>query len=241
MMTALLVLGLAAAMGGQDDKAVEEALDAFKTAIKSASEADRVTAVNELAKVPHLKTLQRLASFLAADGPTVRIAAAKGIAGFTGLKRQAALVLAAAMAPNAKDPTVHAALYESIGKLDEDSSLPTLHRGFEEKETSVAKAAILAAGQVAHPSSIDPLIALLAKLEKLQKSGAGGVDYTAPVPGGGGSSVTVRSEENPGKRAQDLIPSVNKALNEITRESNGSAETWSAWWVRNKGTFKPVK
>lgn len=240
MMTVLLVLGLAA-MGGQEDKAAEEAIDAFKTAIKSPSEADRVTAVNELAKVPHAKTLQRLASLLTTDGPTVRIAAARGISGFSGLKKQSAAVLAAAMGANVKDPTVHAALYESIGKLDEDSSLPTLHRGFDEKETSVAKAAILAAGQVASPASIDPLIDLLKKLEKLQKAGAGGIDYTAPVPGGGGSSVTVRSEDNPAKRAQELIPAVNKALNEITRESNGSAETWGAWWAKNKASFKPVK
>jgi hypothetical protein len=239
MMMAVLVLGLAAAWGGQDDKAVEEALETFKTAIKSPSEADRVSAVNELSKVHHAKTLQRLAGLLATDGPTVRIAAGRGLSGFAELKKQASHVLIAAMGANAKDATVLAALYECIGKLDEDSSLPTLHRGFEEKEVSVAKAAILATGQVGSPSSIDPLIALLTKLEKLSKS-SGGVDYTAPVPGGG-SSVTVRSDDNPAKRAQDLIPIVNKALNEITRESNGSSESWGAWWAKNKGTFKPVK
>jgi len=239
MMTAVFVLGLAAACGGQDDKAVDEALEAFKTAIKSPSEADRVTAVNELSKVHHTKALQRLSALLVTDGPTVRIAAARGISGFAELKKQSSHVLIAAMGGNTKDATVLAALYECLGKLDDDSSLPTLHRGFEEKEVSVAKAAILATGQVGSPSSIDLLIAFLAKLEKLSKS-TGSVDYTAPVPGGG-SSVTVRSEENAAKRAQDLIPAVNKALNEITRESNGSFETWSAWWAKNKGTFKPVK
>jgi HEAT repeat protein len=240
MMTVLLLLGLAA-LGGQEDKAADEALEAFKGAIKSSSEADRVSAVNELAKVPHAKTLKALASLLTTDAPTVRIAAARGISGFSALKKQAAAVLVAAMGANTKDTTVHAAIYESIGKLDEDSTLPALHRGFEEKETAVAKAAIQAAGQVASAASIDPLIELLKKLEKLQKASGGGIDYTAPVPGGGGSSVTVRSEDNPGKRAQELIPVVNKALNDITRESNGSSETWSAWWARNKGTFKPAK
>jgi HEAT repeat protein len=239
MMTAVFLLGLAAALGGQDDKAVEEALDAFKTGIKSPSEADRVTAVNELSKVHHAKTLQRLAALLVGDGPTVRIAAARGISGFAELKKQASHVLIAGMAANAKDATVLAALYDCLGKLDDDSSLATLHRGFEEKELSVAKAAIQATGQVASPSSIDPLIALLAKLEKLLKS-SGSVDYTAPVPGGG-SSVTVRSEDNPAKRAQELIPVVNKTLNEITRESNGTSESWSAWWAKNRAGFKPVK
>src|SRR5262245_17857298 len=130
MITAVLLLGIA--FGGQDDKAVEEALDAFKTAMKSTSEADRVTAVNELAKFPHNKTLVRLASLLNSEGPTVRIAAARGISGFTALKKKAADVLIAAMGPNQKEITVLAALYESLGKLDEPSALPTIHRGFEE-------------------------------------------------------------------------------------------------------------
>ncbi len=239
MITAVFVLGLAAAWGGQDDKAADEALEAFKTAIKSPSEADRVTAVNDLAKVHHAKTLKALSAFVVTDGPTVRIASARGISGFAEQKKQASHVLIAAMGANSKDATVLAALYECLGKLDEDSALPVIHRGFEEKEISVAKAAILASGQVASASSVDLLIALLAKLEKLSKS-SGGVDYTAPVPGGG-SSVTVRSDDNPAKRAQELIPAVNKALNEITRESNGSSESWSAWWAKNKAGFKPVK
>lgn len=240
MITAVLLLGLAASFGAQDDKAAEEAIDAFKTAIKSSSEADRVAAVTELAKVHHQKTLARIAALLSTDGPTVRIAAAKGLSGFSELKKQASNVLIAALGVNAKETTVVCALYESIGKLEEPGSLGTLHRGMEEKETAVAKAAIQATGQVGSAASIDPLIALLAKMEKLQKTAGGGVDYSAPATGGG-ASVTVRSDDNPGKRAQELIPVINKALNEITRESNGSSETWSAWWAKNKGTFKPAK
>jgi hypothetical protein len=239
MLTAALLLGLAFA--GQDDKAVDEALEAFKTAMKSTSEADRVTAVNELAKVPHAKTLVRLASLLNTEGPTVRIAAAKGISGFSGLKKQAASVLIAAMGSNQKDPTMLGALYEALGKLDEPSSLSTIHRGFEEKEMTVVKAALQAAGAMGSASSIEPLIAFLARLEKIQKSAGGGLDVTAPVPGGGGGSVTVRSNDDAAKRAQELIPLVNKALNEITHESNGSSETWNAWWAKHKATFKPVK
>jgi hypothetical protein len=191
--------------------------------------------------VHHAKTLARLAPLLGTDGPTVRIAAAKGLSGFVEVKKQAAAVLIAAMSANAKESTVHAALYEAIGKLEEASSLATLHRGFDEKETVVAKAAVQATGQVGSAASIEPLIALLTKLEKIQKSPGGGVDYTAPIPGGSGSSVTVRSDDSPGKRATELIPVVNKALNEITHESNGSSETWNAWWAKNKATFKAFK
>lgn len=240
MTAAAFLITLASALGVQEDKAAEEALETFKTAIRSNSEADRAAAVTELAKVHHPKTLTRIAGFLAADGSTVRLAAAKGLAGFVELKKQAAAVLVAALAANAKESTVHCGLYESIGKLEEPTSLPALHRGFDEKETAVAKAAVQATGQVGSAGSIDPLIALLAKLEKIQKSPGGGVDFSAPSTNGA-TTVTVRSDDSPGKRAQELIPVVNKALNEITHESNGSAETWSAWWAKNKATFKPFK
>lgn len=241
MVTGLLLL-VAAAFGAQEDKAVEEALEAFKVAVRSTSEADRVTAINELAKIHHQKTLARLASFLSNDGPTVRIAAAKGIAGFVEMKKHAASVLVAALGVNAKETTVHSGLYEAIGKLEEPTSLPSLHHGFDEKETVVAKSAVQATGQVGSVSSIEPLIAFLTKLEKLQKSAGGSVDYTAPIPGAGaGASVTVRSDDTQGKRAQELIPAVNKALNEITHESNGTSETWNAWWAKNKGSFKGFK
>ena len=241
MTVAILFLTLAAgALGAQDDKAAEEALDAFKTAYKSTSEADRVGAVNELAKVHHAKTLARLAPLLSSDGTTVRIAAAKGIAGFVEMKKLAASALSSAMSANAKETTVHSALYEALGKLEEISALPVVHRGFEEKEAAVARAAIGAGGRIGSSASIDPLIALLTKLEKLQKAaGAGGVEFTTPTPDG--SSVTVRSDDSPAKRAQELIPAINKALNEITHEANGSSETWSAWWAKNKATFKPFK
>ena len=238
-MTALLVL--AVALGGQDDKAVDEALDAFKTAMKSTSEADRVSAVNELAKFPHAKTLARLAALLNSEPPTVKIAAARGISGFSALKAKASQILIAAMGPNAKENNVLVALYEGLGKLDDPSALSTVHRGFEEKDLVLVKAAMQAAGAMGNPASIDPLIAMLARAEKILKAAGGGVDVTTPVPGGTGGSVTVRSDENGPKRAQELIPVINKTLNEITRESNGSSETWSAWWAKHKATFKPVK
>ena len=239
MMTAALLVALA--WGGQDDKAVDDALDAFKTAMKSTSEADRVTAVNDLAKVPHAKTLARLAGLLSNEAPTVKIAAVRGISGFSALKTKASQVLIAAMGPNAKETNVLVAIYEGLGKLDDPSALAAVHRGFEEKDVVLVKAALQAAGAMGSPSSIEPLIAFLTRLEKTQKSAGGGVDVTAPVPGGGGGSVTVRSNDDAAKRAQELIPLINKALNEITRESNGSAETWNAWWAKHKATFKPVK
>lgn len=243
MMTAAILLILASAPAVQDEKAADEALEAFKTAYKSTSEADRVAAVNDLAKVHHPKTLARLAALLSLDGSSVRLAAAKGIAGFTELRKPAVSALSGAMGANARETTVHAGLYEALGKLEEPSSVPVLHRGFDEKETVVAKAAVQAAGQVGQAPSIDPLIDLLKKLEKIQKAGSGGgVDFTTAGTGGAaGQNFTVRGDDTPVKRAQELIPIINKALTDITHESNGSYETWSAWWSKNKATFKAFK
>lgn len=243
MPTAVLGMILAVLTGLQDDKAAEDALEAFKTAYKSASEADRVAAVNELAKVHHAKVLVRLSALLVNDGPSVRLAAAKGIAAFSELKKPAASSLTGAMGPNSKETTVHAGLYDALGKLEEPTSIPAVHRGFEEKETVVAKAAVGAAGQIGSAASIDPLIDLLKKQEKIVKAGTGGgVDFTTPGTGGtGGQNFTVRGDDSPGKRAQELIPVINKALNEITHESNGTSESWTSWWAKNRATFKPFK
>jgi len=243
MMTTAILLVLAAAPAFQDEKAAEEALEAFKAAFKSTSEADRVAAVNDLAKVHHAKTLARLSSLLTADGPSVRLAAAKGIAAFLEMKKPAAASLAGALGPNSRETTVHAGLYDALGKLEEPTSIPVLHRGFDEKETVVAKAAVQATGQVGSAASIDPLIDLLRRLEKIQKAGSGGgVDFSTPGTGGtGGQNFTVRGDDSPVKRAQELIPVINKALTDITRESNGSSETWGAWWAKNKATFKSFK
>ncbi|MBV8879840.1 MAG: HEAT repeat domain-containing protein, partial [Planctomycetaceae bacterium] len=161
MLTAAMLAVLAALPTLQDDKAAEEALEAFKTAYKSPSEADRVAAVNELARVHHAKTLSRLSALLSSDGPSVRLAAAKGIAGFTELKKPSVGALTGAMPANQKETTVHAGLYEALGRLEEPSAVPIVHRGFDEKETVVAKAAVGAAGQIGSVASIDPLIELL--------------------------------------------------------------------------------
>ncbi|HLY74445.1 MAG TPA: HEAT repeat domain-containing protein, partial [Planctomycetota bacterium] len=175
--------------------------------------------------------------------PSVRLAAAKAIAGFVELKKPAASTLSGAMGANARETTVHAGLYDALGKLEEPTSVPILHRGFEEKETVVAKAAVQATGLVGSAASIDPLIDLLKRMEKIQKAGSGGsVEFTTPGTGGtAGQNFTVRGDDSPAKRAQELIPVINKALTDITRESNGSSETWSAWWAKNRATFKPFK
>lgn len=235
----MISLILALALLGQDDKAAEEALEAFKGAVKSNSEADRCAAVTDLARVQHPKTLSRLVAFLTADGTTVRIATAKGLAAFVDQKKQAVTALVNALGgPNAKEYDVQVAILDSIGKLGDAAALPALHRLFDEKESKVAKAAVQAAAAIGSAASVDPLIEVLKKLEKVLKADtSGAVGYSTP----NGYTVPAGSEEQNRKRATDLKPAVDKALQDITRERQGTAQDWAAWWAKAKSSFKPSK
>ncbi len=236
MMIALL---LALSVTGPDDKAAEEALEAFKGAVKSNSEADRCGAVAELAKVQHAKTLSRLVPFLTSDGTTVRIATAKGLAAFADHRKQAVTALLKALGgPNAKEYDVQVAILDSIGKLGEASALPVLHRLFDEKESKVAKAAVGAAAAIGGSASIEPLIEQLKKLEKVLKADtSGAVGFTTP----NGYTVPAGAEEQNRKRATDLKPAVDKALQDLTKERHGTSQDWAAWWAKAKAAFKAPK
>lgn len=230
-----MILALVLALA-QDDKAVDDALEAFKSAIKSGVEAERVAAVAELSKVRHPRTLARLAPLLSTDGTTVRLAAAKGVSEFADLRKPAAGALLAAVPANAKLPAVQAALYEALGVLREPSTLPGVHRGFEEKETAAAKAAIAAAGPFRSVTSIDLLLELLKKIDKLLKTEAGG--GSVKTGGVNGYDVAARDDAER-KRAEELRPLVVKSLQEITGESFTAGLDWHAWWTKNRAAFRP--
>jgi HEAT repeat protein len=235
----MIALLFALSLIGQDDKAADEALETFKNAIKSNSEADRSTAVADLAKVQHAKTLSRLVPFLTSDVTTVRIAAAKGLGSFVDHKKPAVSALVNALGgPNAKEFDVQTAILEAIGKLGDASTLPALHRLFEEKESKVAKAAVGAAAAIGSSTSIEPLIELLKKLEKVLKADtSGAVGYSTP----NGYTVPAGAEEQNRKRATELKPAVDKALQDLTKERHGTAQDWSTWWAKAKPTFKAAK
>lgn len=232
----LFLLLLTAAQA--DDKAADEALDAFKAPSRSSSEADRAKAVTELAAVQHPKVAARLGGVLGSDAASVRIAAARGLGAFSDHKKAAATSLTGAIPGSLKDPLVAIAILEALGRLAEPSSLSALHKAFDEKDAGTAKAAVAAAGQIRSPSSIEPLIVLLLRLEKQQKTQQGGaLDFTTPD----GQNVQVTADEVLRKRLQELPPAVLQALKDITRESFPTGEAWSAWWSRSRATFKPAR
>jgi HEAT repeat protein len=222
-----------------DEKSADAAVEAFKTAFKAPSEADRIEAVKTLAATVHAKTLSKLASVLnSGEGPKVRGAAAKGISQFAALKKQAAAALTSGLSVAAKDNRMLVTILEALGALGEPSSLPTVHRMFDEKESTVARAAIAAAAEIKNAQSVDPLIATLVKFEKLQKSNSGGA-MQKELPAGGVSVNTAQSADFM-KNLQDTIDATNKALSGITgQDMITKSADWQAWWNRNRASFKP--
>lgn len=237
-----LMLALVPVMQDPADKAATEALDAFKKVFKGA-EAEKTAAIDDLAKVQHAKTASRLGTILGAPEPSpVRVHAAKVLGKFSEMKKPAGTALANSLASNQKEPTVFGAICDALGELQEGTVVPQLVRYFEEKDTAVATKTVAAVGKIGSPAGIDPLIALLTREEKIIKANSGGGvavgGQTNPNNGGATAGVVAGPDARAKERAQALIGACNQALRDITNESNGTSDSWSAWWAKNRATFK---
>jgi HEAT repeat protein len=241
MSKALLTLGflsagLLSAWAG-DDKEVEEAIHRFKKGMNNPSAPARATAVTELAATKSEKTAGMLGNLLGADAEPVRKSAALGLGGFTDYKKIVTPMLLAGLTMNAKEPKVMEAIFQALGKLDDETALPTIHKYFDDKDSTVASAALLAAAEIRTVGSIELIMDLMKKYEKVKdgaKSGGGG-GYGAPgVPGGGGDDKKL-------KLATDVLPATIKAMQVISKEKWTTCKEWEIWWKRNQATFKIEK
>jgi len=237
MLKWMSILGLAAALlpsaWAGDDKEAEEALQKFKKAMANPSPAARAAAATDLARTPFEKAALALGNVLGSDADTVRIAAAEGLGNFKDYKKIATPMLLSSLNVNAKEPKVMEAIFKGLGKLDDDAALSTIHRYFDEKDEVIAKAAILSAADIRSASSMDPLIALMKKYEKIEEQAKkGGSGYGVNVPGGG--------DDPKGKLAKDVLPTIIKGLQKIANEKWATTKEWEIWWNKNKATFKVV-
>jgi len=234
MITAIFLMSMIAG----DDAAADEALERFKVAIKGAAAAARSSAVTELSKTPHEKTLAKLAGVLGAEEMPVRIAAAKGLGNFGDYKKKAASALQGALGGTTKDSVdLAVAILEALGKLGDDGSLNTIHQRFDDKEPKIAKAALAAAGEVKKSTSIDPIIELMKRYEKIlgqdakskknKSADTGNTGINIPYAGGGG-------EEPQKKLAQEVLPATIKALTALTNEKWTTSQEWVLWWSKHK-------
>ncbi len=223
-MVAMAVLGL------QEDKDAADAIARFKGEMKNPSSVARASALMELARVPHPKTLNAILPYLHQDSVEVRKAAAAALGEFADYKKTVLPSLIGAIAPNQKEAVVVESLFASIGKLGDATSIPIVHRYCDDKDPRVAKAALGAAGQIRKLQSVDFIIELMKRLERhLPEPGQVDSGVNVGVPGNGDDPNRVR--------AREVLPACMETLKVITREAHPSSKEWQLWWAKKKGSF----
>ena len=226
----MLVALLAMAALGADDKEADEAVKRFRQASANPSPTARATAILELSRTPHEKTLKTIIPFLSGDVPEVRIAAAKGMAAYGDYKKLASPMLMAALSSNAKEYDVKAAIYGSMGALNDEMFINEIVKAFKEERVKVAKAALSAAGAMRRKELIDSMVDLGKDCDKWIKN---------KQSGGYRADDGQQGDENQQKqRLEDLQKHIVKCLAEVTGEKWGSFKEWEIWWGRKKATFE---
>jgi hypothetical protein len=211
---------------------VEGALLRFRKGYASPSVAARVAAVSDLARITHEKSLGRLVPLLTADVKEVRIAASKGLAGFTDQKKAAVTSLINALAPNAKEIEVQGAIYESLGRLQDPLALPVIHAGFRDPQIRVAKAALTAAGLYRAKESLDVLFDLMTEVQTWLKKNQGGGYIDGAGPGDNAARKT---------RLEDLNKTIIATFQAITKEKWTTVKEWEVWYRRFRPDFEIPK
>jgi hypothetical protein len=234
MTVGFVCAGLLSAWAG-DDKEVDEAIARFKKGMANPSAPARANAVADLAGTKCEQTAKMLGTLLVSDAEPVRKAAAAGLSGFTDYKKIATPMLLVGLNANygAKEYKVVEAICQALGKLDDDVALPALHRYFEDKDATTASAALLGAAAIRNVSSIDLIIDLMKKYDKIiENSKGGGGGYGVPVPGGGGGN------DPKSTLAKAVLPNAIKAMQLISGDKWTTTKEWELWWSKRKATFK---
>ncbi|HZE99767.1 MAG TPA: HEAT repeat domain-containing protein [Planctomycetota bacterium] len=238
-MSGILVI-LALALGDPDS----EALDKFKADYKNKDIAARAAAVEELGKTQSPKICARLGALLAADGPEVRVAAAKGLGLQIDDKKHAIPFLGNGATANAKDLAVLTAIVTALGMLRDEAGASEVNKHVNALDTDFAKAAIEAAGEIRSATSFDPLIKALKECEDTLKPrdknnpGGGFGGGLGRLGGGNNTGMTFKEMRD---RATALKTEIVKVLRDMAKVSCEDAKDWEDWWKEHKATWKAEK
>lgn len=233
MATPFLIIALLLQAAADDKAAIDEALKRFSKAFSSPSASARATAVMELSKTPHDRTLRNILPLLGTDVSDVRAAAARGLAEFGDWKKVVTPSLQDAMRSNAKDYKVQSAILETLGKLADPIALSTVHGNFKDPDTRVSKAAIAAAGAMRQKDSMDVLLDLEKEIMKWLKNQQSGPYRDEKGQQGDANACKTRLE--------DIQKCIIKACQDITKERWATAKEWEIWWDKHKATFEIPK
>jgi HEAT repeat protein len=203
----------------ENKEEAKAAVEQFKTAVRQASEAARVAAIEALAKHHCHEAVAALAPYLTADTETVRMAAAKAVAGIDHPASLEALSLA--LSPNEASRTVFDAVVKALVTLDWEAGAEPLNallsKYHEKGMLDEIKVVIVALGSLGSSTSVDPLLKLLEHAEN---------------EGKGGRAGRLRSTGNPKLLA--LEAPIKAALMAITGGNEPSYHKWKEWWGANR-------
>jgi HEAT repeat protein len=230
-----LSAGLSATVDAQaDDKAaVDEAIKRFSKGISNPSPGARATAVLELSKTLHDRTLNRILPLVTSDVSEVRAAAAKALGEFADWKKIVTPSLTSALKPNEKDLKVLTEIYATLGKLQDPVAITTVHGNFREPDVRVAKLAIGCAGAMRQKDSMDALLELQHDVQKWLKNKQAGPYRDDKGQQGDDNAIRTRMD--------DIQKTIIKAYQDITKEKWATANEWEIWWGKKKATFEIPK
>jgi HEAT repeat protein len=234
MLAAPMALCSPAAFGQDTDKAaLDEALKRFSKNFSNPSPGARATAVLELSKTLHDRTLNRILPLVVSDVTDVRVAAAKALAEFGDWKKIVTPSLTSALKPNEKDLKVQEAIYITLGKLQDPVAISTVHGNFREPDVRVAKYAIACAGSMRQKESMDALLELQKDVQKWLKNKQAGPYRDDKGQQGDDNAIKGRLE--------DIQKTIIKAFQDITKEKWATSNEWEIWWGKKKATFEIPK
>ena len=228
------LLAIVLLLQAADDKAaIDEAMKRFNKAIANPNPGARATAILELSRTPHDRTLKPILGYLNMDVSEVRAAAAKGLGEFGDWKKLVTPSLQGALTSNAKDFKVQCAILDTLGKMADPLGLPTIHGNFREADARVAKSAIGAAGLARQKDSMDALVELQKDVQKWIKNKQAGPYRDEKGQQGDDNAIN--------GRLADIQKAIIKAFQDITKEKWATANEWEIWWGKKKATFEIPK
>ena len=236
LLTMLLIT--AAPVFSADDE--REQLKAFKLALKSTEEADRLKAVSEYGVLPGKSIGKQLRKVVTGDrSDRVRAAAARAI-GSRRNKKDISFLLSTFKSLK-KRPVALAGAIDGVGFFGEPKTADAVYdagRLWLTKHKYPALATIQALGRIRSGESVE----LLMKLYDLTYPRAG---YGPGADGGGsidGSAPTGSGMTNDDTRAAlgDFRPHIIAALQGITGEMLDDLDNWQEWWREVEDTFDPA-
>lgn len=229
MRLALMGLLLFTQNEAEEKKAAEERIAKFKEGYKAAqTDEERIEELKTLAQMRHRLIAKELVKYAAQGSDAVRAAAMQLLGEKFRKDKDAAEGLLAAISKQA-NKEMKIKTIRALGAVAYRPLAASLHPYFNNKDNDLAAAALDACGKIGSKNSIDPIIALLKQLDKIEV----GLIKTADNP-----KILEEPKKELLERKEKLSGACIGALREITGETHTTGVAWEKWWGTARAKFK---